>query len=113
MADTRAGLVHRRRTGKEILVQWFVRAIGAFMVATVIAYIGDYLVLRYRIATNHHPFNTITVQPYYAVSRKDHKTEFVMADPTDQQCTNSLFPQMGDRPCWYLSRHANPQVNLF
>lgn len=113
MAERSPGLSRRPETGKQILGRWFLRLVAALMLATVLAYIADYLVLRYRIATNHHPFSTITVQPYYAVSRKDHKTEFMMADPADQQCSNSLFPQMGDQPCWYLRKHTSPQINLF
>lgn len=114
MAGTQtSGLVRRPRTGKQILAQLLLRTVAAIMVATVVAYLCDYLVLRYRIATNHQPFGTVTVRPFYAVARKDHRTEFMMGDPTDQQCSNTLFPQMGNMPCWYLKGHTNPQVNLF
>lgn len=111
MADA-SGLIRRPRTGKEILGRLFLRTMFVFMAATVVLYCCDYLILRYRIAANKTPYGSVTVRPYYAVARKDHRTEFMLADPSDQQCVNSLFPQMGDSPCWYLSRHPEPQINM-
>jgi hypothetical protein len=52
------------------------------------------------------------VQPYLAVPQKNGKTEFILDDPSDQPCSNSLFPQGGAPPCWYLKRHARKRVNL-
>ncbi|MBV9155969.1 MAG: hypothetical protein JO097_06885, partial [Acidobacteriaceae bacterium] len=55
-------------------------------------YIADYLLLRFRIATNRNPYGTVTIQPYYAVPQKDGKTEFLFDDPQNQTCVHSLFP---------------------
>ncbi len=106
------GLIRQPRTGKQILGKLFLRTFAAIVLSVAAAYICDYLILRFRVATNHHPFDTVTVRPYYAVPRKDQKTEFMMGDPTDQQCVHSLFPHMGDSPCWYLTRHTDQQINL-
>jgi hypothetical protein len=111
MADPN-GLVRNARTGREILRTFFLRAFAAIVLASALVYVIDYLVLRIRVATNHQPFGTITVHPYYAVPRKDQKTEFMMGDPADQQCVNSLLPHMGDSPCWYLSRHPDQQIDM-
>jgi hypothetical protein len=109
---TSGGLIRRPRTGREILKKFFLRAIATIVLATAVVYICDYLILRFRVATNGQPFDTVTVHPYYAVPQKDQKTEFLLGDPTDQQCVNSLFPHMGDSPCWYLTRHTDQRVDM-
>jgi hypothetical protein len=30
----------------------------------------------------------------------------------DVPCTRSLFPQSGNRPCWYVARHANDPISI-
>lgn len=83
------------------------------MVATAaFLYVGDYALLQYRVAANRNAYGTVTVQPYYAVPRKDHKTEFLFDDPQDQTCVNSLFPHFGDNPCWYLRRNKQKRIDM-
>lgn len=106
------GLIRNARTGREILATFFLRAFAAIVLTAALVYLIDYLVLRIRVATNHQPFGTVTVRPYYAVPRKDQKTEFMLGDPTDQQCVHSLLPHMGDSPCWYLARHTEQQIDM-
>ena len=88
------------------------RAVVSMVAAVAVFYILDWAVLRYRIATNRNPYATVTVRPYYAVPRKDHRTEYMLDDPYDQTCVNSLFPHFGDPPCWYLTRHQEPRINM-
>jgi hypothetical protein len=107
-----AALIRHPRTGKEIIGRFILRSIAVLIAAAAVAYVLDYAVLRFRIAKNHTPFNTVTVHPYYAVPQKDQKTQFIMGDPTDQQCVNSLFPHLGDSPCWYLMKHIDQQINM-
>src|SRR5579875_2429513 len=111
MADP-VPLIRRPRTGKEIIGRFVLRSLGVIVAVTVLAYLIDYAVLRIRISANHTPFGTVTVHPYYAVPRKDQKMEFMMGDPTDQQCVHSLFPHMGDSPCWYLTKHTDQQIDM-
>jgi hypothetical protein len=101
-----------RETGKRIIGRYARRTFAGIVLATGVCYACDYLVLRYRVATNHQPFGTVTVRPYYAVPRKDHKTEFLFDDPTDETCVHSLFPHMGDSPCWYLSRNRDQRIDM-
>jgi hypothetical protein len=100
------------RTGREILIRLFGRTLLWAAVALAALFVIDFAVLRIRVATNHHPFDTVTVRPYYAVPQKDHKTEFLVQDPQDQTCVNSLFPHMGDSPCWYLIRHTEQRIDM-
>jgi hypothetical protein len=94
--------------GRVIFLRFLVSAVLAF----VLLYGADYLLLRYRVAANRNPYGTVTVQPYYAVPRKDHKTEFMFDDPQDQACVHSLFPHLGDSPCWYLNRNKQKRINM-
>ena len=89
-----------------------VRGLLAVLLGFALLYAGDYLLLRYRVAVNHNPYGAVTVQPYYAVPRKDHKTEFLFDDPQDQTCVHSLFPHLGDSPCWYLNRNKQKRINM-
>lgn len=88
------------------------RTLVCIVLVLAALYVLDYAVLRYRISTNRNPYGTVTVRPYYAVPRKDRKTEFLFDNPHDQTCVNSLFPHVGDSPCWYLSRHTQPRVDM-
>lgn len=90
------------------LGRWFVAVIA--LVALV--YAADYAILRYRVSANKAAFDTITVKPYYSVPRKDNKVEYLPDDPEDETCVNSLFPHLGDSPCWYLKTHTKQLVNL-
>jgi hypothetical protein len=100
------------RTGRQILGELVKRIfIGAVLICAI-TYAIDYAVLRVRIATNHNPFGTVTVRPYYAVPEKNHKTEFLFDDPQNETCVHSLFPHAGDSPCWYLNGHREKRINI-
>jgi hypothetical protein len=77
----------------------------------LLVYLGDYISIARRIPHEREQFGSVEVQKLLAVPQKNHKTEFIADPPQAQQCVHSLFPQLGLVPCWYLSRHANQQVN--
>jgi hypothetical protein len=77
----------------------------------LLLYLGDHVSIVYRIPGGREQFGSVEVQKLLAVPQKNHKTEYISDPPEAQQCANSLFPQLGLLPCWYLSRHANQQVN--
>lgn len=99
-------------TGQQILARLFVRVLLALLVVLALAFAVDAGILRYRASANRNAFSTITVRPFYAVPRKDKKVEYEFDDPRDQTCSNSLFPQMGYTPCWYLRRHKDQEIPL-
>lgn len=100
------------RSGRHLLKRLLPRALASLVLALAALYIGDFFLLRYRMATNRNPYGTVTVQPYYAVPRKDHKTEFMFDDPQDQTCVHSIFPHFGDSPCWYLNGHKQKRIDM-
>ena len=79
-------------------------------------YVGDYLLLRYRIWRNHSPYGTVRVEILYAISQKStpgtNKTEYQSGGFQNQTCVNSLFPHFGYTPCWYLTRHTVKRSNI-
>jgi hypothetical protein len=79
---------------------------------TALAYAVDYVVFRYRVATNRQPFGQITVSSYDAVQQKNGKTEFLFNPPEAQTCANALFPRAGYVPCWYLQRHTDQRTDI-
>jgi hypothetical protein len=81
------------------------------LVALGILYLGDSLSLRLRIPARD-TFSSVTVHTYYAVKLKNGKTEYDYAGDHDVSCSNSLFPQMGSKPCWYARRRTDHQITI-
>lgn len=52
------------------------------------------------------PLHQVTVNRYLAVPLKGNKTEYDYEDSQPVACSQSLFPQYGWNPCWYLHRHT-------
>ena len=100
------------RTGRDIILAWLRNGLIAVFLGTALAYVVDYGVLRIRVLAGKEPFDTVNVQPVYAVPQKDHRTEFLVGDAQNQTCVRSLFPHMGDSPCWYLQRHREQRVDM-
>ena len=69
----------------------------------------DYLSLRLHIP-HRDALGSVTVHTYYVVKLKNGKTEFDYAGDHDINCANSVFPQLGLRPCWYAIRHTEEQI---
>ena len=92
------------------------RALFALLIVTVftlaILYVGDYFVLRYRVAPQKNAFDQVTVRPYYALHLKNGKTEFSFQPEQQERCVNSLFPHLGMTPCWYLRRHPDKRTDI-
>jgi hypothetical protein len=82
------------------------------VVAAVLTYVGDYVVLRFRVATNRNALGAVTVQPYYAMHLKSGRTEFSFQPPHSESCVNSLFPHLGMSPCWYLRKHTDKRTDI-
>lgn len=87
-------------------------SLAGLAAALVVIYAGDYVVLRIRMHAGGNVFSTMTVHRYYSVPQKNGKFEFLALDPQQQTCTHSLFPEMGDQPCWYLARHTDQRIDM-
>ena len=88
-------------------------ATAVFVVASLaIVYIGDYIVIYYRVAAQKNAYGEVTLQPYYAMHLKNGRTEFSFQPEEQERCVNSLFPHFGMSPCWYLRRHPEKRTDI-
>ena len=87
------------------------RKLILIVIAIGILYLGDFLSLRLGIPSRP-ALGSITVHTYYAVKLKNGKTEYDYAGDHAADCSNSLLPQLGVRPCWYVARHTNEQITI-
>jgi hypothetical protein len=71
-------------------------------------YAGDYAAVRMR----RDPTGVVQIRRYYAIPQKNNRTLFSPAEPVSQTCVHSLFPHLGDSPCWYVSRHAQQRIDM-
>jgi hypothetical protein len=78
-------------------------------IAAVACYGIDFLSLEVRIP-RREKLGSITMHTYYVVKLKNGKTEYDYVGDHEADCANSVFPQMGVKPCWYLSRHTEEQI---
>jgi len=101
-----------RPSVKHFLKRVFVIGLSSAVGLTLLAYVVDYAVFRYRVASNRQPFGQVTVNSYDAVAQKNGKTEFLFNPPELQTCVNALFPRAGYVPCWYLQRHSEQRTNI-
>jgi hypothetical protein len=88
------------------------RSLALFVVSLLTLYIGDNLVLRYRIWRNLQPYGSVLVKRYLAIKHKDQKVEFVSTDPDTRPCVRSLLPQLGYKPCWYVGRTTVERIEM-
>jgi hypothetical protein len=86
------------------------RRLLALLATAAVIYGADYAILRYRMATNHNAFGSVTRNVYYMVKLKSGKTEIDFAGQQDFECPNTLFPQFFEKPCWLARRQKDQQI---
>jgi hypothetical protein len=82
-----------------------------FCAAAIVLYGLDFLSVKLRIP-RRDTYGTVTVHTYYVVKLKNGRSEYDYKGDHDVSCSNSLFPQLGVKPCWYASRHTEEQINI-
>jgi hypothetical protein len=97
---------------RQLIARWLIRVALALVLILLVVFVGDSIALRLHIPGNRPQFGTVQVRPYYAVKMKDGKTEFMFDDPQDETCVNSLFPQLGYRPCWYVAKAKTKRIDV-
>ncbi len=71
----------------------------------------DYLSIHFDIPARPQ-FGSVVVERHYAFKLKDNKNELMVVPPQPVKCTNSLLPQLGSSPCWYLARHPVQEIQM-
>lgn len=51
-------------------------------------------------------FSSYTISRFYFVNENFNKFSYEPRPSIEERCVNALFPHMGSRPCWYVSRHT-------
>jgi len=88
-------------------------AVAGIVLIVALVYVGDTVWLRIRMARNpNSATDSVRVDIVYQIPQKGNKAEYVPQESQMQSCVRSLFPHMGDQPCWYLRRHTQQQVNF-
>ena len=74
-------------------------------------YIGDNLVLRFRVWRNLSPYSSITVRRYLAIRQKNQKINYVGIEPETRPFAHTLLPQLGVKPFWWVARTPVEQID--
>jgi hypothetical protein len=80
-------------------------------------YAGDYLFVRFRMAYPQagEAFGTVKMERLYAIPQKNGKIEYefdAQQPEVATPCVHSLFPHMGNNPCWYLQRNSQKPIPM-
>jgi hypothetical protein len=96
----------------------FRRIVLAALALLFLVYLGDSLRFQFRL---HYPAaagratGSVHRIRLYSIAGKNNKVEYQI-DPVqpeeDLPCVHSLFPHSGQRPCWYVTRHANDPIPM-
>lgn len=74
----------------------------------IVLYVVDYVSVRLQ---GQKGLGTVQVSHYYAVPQKNNRVEFYYGDSAAEECVHSLFPHLGDNPCWYVNRHKEERID--
>lgn len=87
-----------------VIPRFFKRLLLVCVLVLAAVYGSDYLFLRVRMVSKFagEPFETVTI--YEATATKNGRVEIFFDRPLQEVCVRSLFPHLGDTPCWYLNR---------
>jgi hypothetical protein len=93
----------------------FKRTVIGIVVTIVAAFIVDYVVLRAKLMFPKlgDANGTVQMTRLYAISEKNGRVEYEL-DANQPQitmpCVHSVFPHMGNSPCWYLQQNATKPI---
>jgi hypothetical protein len=90
------------------MMRWVGRVAVVLMVGFVAAYGGDWAIFKLRGS----PLAKITVDRYATIPLKGNKSEFDYLGTIDVSCSESLFSQGGQNPCWQVRRNSNKGFNM-
>jgi hypothetical protein len=83
-----------------------VRLLVALAVASGALWVGDWVVLRVRVA-HGTAYRVVQVNQFLATPLKGSKVEYDYMGTSPVTCSRSIFPQQGNEACWWLERHSS------
>lgn len=93
------------------------RVLAGALLLSGLTYVGDYVFVRYRMAYPKagDAFGAVQMERLYAIPQKNGKIEYefdARQPEVTMPCVHSLFPHMGDSPCWYLQRNSQKPIPM-
>jgi len=82
------------------------KAAIALAIVAALLYVGDWVVLRIRLARGT-AFSSVEVDQFLATPLKGNKAEYDFLGSFQQPCARSVFPHAGRPPCWWVRRHSS------
>ena len=89
------------------IIRAVIRSVGGLVAVAVLLYPADWAVWRIRVALGGG-MGTVQVERFTVAELKGHKQEYYPEGSAAAECSHSLFPQGGNKACWWLRR--NPTV---
>ena len=89
--------------------QWAGRLVRLMLMLAVLLgllYLGDWAVLRVRVA-HGTAYGVVQVNQFLATPLKGNKVEYDFMGTAPASCSHSIFPQQGNPACWWLERHRS------
>ena len=80
--------------------------LGVLLILAGIAYLGDSLYIRHKVASANSAAALGNVRFYYATKLKNGKLNIYQDSPQNEVCVHALFPHYGYKPCWFVSRNT-------
>ena len=93
----------------------FKRTVIGIVVVLLAAFVLDYLVLRAKMMFPKlgDATGTVKMTRLYAIAQKNGRVEYEL-DANQPEviapCVHSLFPHLGNSPCWYLQQNATKPI---
>jgi hypothetical protein len=93
------------------------RAVIALMVLLALVYAVDSIRVRSKMArpNSGDAFGSVQMERLYAVPQKNGNIEYefdALQPEVTVPCVHSLFPHMGNTPCWYLQRNRRKPIPM-
>ena len=80
------------------------RAIGGVLLAAALLYLLDFAVWKTRVARGGG-MGSVVVDLYTVADLKGGKEDYYANGAVSMPCSKSIYPQAGNRPCWWAQRH--------
>ena len=79
-------------------------AIGGVLLAAALLYLLDFAVWKTRVARGGG-MGSVVVDLYTVADLKGGKEDYYANGTVSMPCSKSIYPQAGNRPCWWAQRH--------
>ncbi len=86
------------------------KSIGVVLLMAALAYPLDFAVWRVRLARGGG-MGSVPVERFTVADLKGGKEEYFPNGTEAVACSQSLYPQEGHNPCWWVERHREAEVH--